>query len=129
MIRAGSLALAVLLLPTLVLAHGAQEPATVEVTGQVLDLACYLSYGARGADNARCASHQIAPDQPLALLEVDGTLHLLWAGHHTTHPYDLARQRVGQSARVVGVPYERNGVKGLEVRELTKVEAGGPAGG
>jgi hypothetical protein len=122
-IRAGILALMALTLPAAALAHGAKEPATVEVTGEVIDLACFLSYGARGEDNARCASHHIAPDQPLALLEPDGTLHLLWAGHHTTHPLDLARQRIGQTVKVVGVPYERNGVKGLEVLELTRVQS------
>jgi hypothetical protein len=113
-----ALCLALMALPTAALGHGAEEPATVEVTGEILDLACYLSYGARGADNARCAAHHIAPDQPLALLDGDGVLLLLWAGHHSTHPYDLARQRVGQRAKVVGVPYERDGVKGLELEEL-----------
>lgn len=123
MIRVGILVLTMLALPCAVWAHGEKEPATVEVTGEIIDLACFLSYGARGADNGRCASHHIAPDQPLALLEPDGSVLLLWAGHHTSHPFDLARQRVGQTAKVVGVPYERDGVKGLEVRELTRVKA------
>ena len=57
MIRVCLLTLAALALPAPALAHGAQEPATVEVTGEVLDLACFVSYGARGADNARCAAH------------------------------------------------------------------------
>jgi hypothetical protein len=126
MIRVCLLTLAALALPAAALAHGAQEPATVEVAGEVLDLACFVSYGARATDNARCAAHHIAPDQPLALLRPDGTLLLLWAGHHSTHPYDLARQRVGRPARVVGVPYERNGVQGLELQEITRVETDPP---
>jgi hypothetical protein len=123
-IRAPILVLAVLVLPAAALGHGADEPATVEVTGEVIDLACFLSYGARGVDNARCASTHIAPDQPLALIQADGSLLLLWAGQRTTHPYDLARQRLGQTVKVVGVPHERGGVRGVEVHELTRVEAG-----
>ena len=88
---------------------------------RVAIVASFHAHGARGADNARCAAHHIAPDQPLALLEPDGTVRLLWAGHHTTHPFDLARQRLGQTVNVVGVPYEGEGVKGMEVRELTRV--------
>jgi hypothetical protein len=122
--RGAILVLTVLFLPAAALAHGAKEPATVEITGEVIDLACFLSYGARGADNARCAAHHIALDQPLALLEADGSILLLWAGHHTSHPFDLARQRLGQTVKIVGVPYQRDGVKGLEVRELTRVASG-----
>ena len=50
-------------------------------TGEVVDLACYVAQGAKGADHAGCAKTCVKNGQPMGLLTDDGTLVLLAADH------------------------------------------------
>ena len=60
----------------LVFAHGDEEheghdghadAATVTVTGEVLDMACYIDHGATGAKHAECAKTCIESGLPVGL--------------------------------------------------------------
>ena len=44
----------------------------VTFTGEVLDLACYVGRGAKGADHAGCAKSCVKGGQPMGLLTEDG---------------------------------------------------------
>ena len=63
-----------------VLASG--KPATV--TGEVVDVSCYLQLGKRGEAHVPCGTKCINNGQPIGLLDAKDNLYLLFAEEH--HP-------------------------------------------
>ncbi|NQU11905.1 hypothetical protein HQ590_14010 [bacterium] len=54
---------------------------TITVTGEVLDMACYLDHGARGAKHADCAKTCIESGLPVGIKGNDGKTYLLIGEH------------------------------------------------
>jgi hypothetical protein len=63
-----------------VLASGKRE----RVTGEVVDVSCYLQLGKHGAAHAACATKCATNGQPIGLLTSAGTLYFLFPEEH--HP-------------------------------------------
>ncbi|MDH3522859.1 MAG: hypothetical protein OES32_04670 [Acidobacteriota bacterium] len=80
-------------------------------TGEVVDLACYLSQGAHGADHAGCAKSCVKNGQPMGLLTSEGDLVLLAADHKEGAPYEALKDLAGEKAEVKGVLSEKDGMK------------------
>ncbi len=80
-------------------------------TGEVLDLACYVNQGAKGADHAGCAKSCVKGGQPMGLLAEDGTVVLLAANHSNGAPYEALKDLAGEMAEVTGELSERDGMK------------------
>ena len=99
-------------------AHGVHEPDPVVLSGEVLDLECYVAHQATGPDNGLCAGNHDPEYRTPALLADDGRLYILHAGHRNPVPLDQARSLNGRRATVTGVLTERNHVPLLEVREI-----------
>ena len=85
------------------------------VTGEVLDLACYVSQGAKGPDHSACAKACVKNGQPMGLLTDDGTLVLLAADHKNGDPYEALKDLAGSKAQVTGDLAERDGMKVVTV--------------
>jgi len=56
----------------------------VTVTGEVVDVSCYLQLGKRGEAHVACGSKCIEHGQPIGLLDKDEKLYILFAEEH--HP-------------------------------------------
>ena len=84
-------------------------------TGEVVDLACYVAQGAKGADHAGCAKTCVKAGQPMGLLTDDGTLVLLAADHKNGEPYEQLKEMAGSKATVMGALAERDGMKVVTV--------------
>ena len=56
----------------------------VTVTGEVVDVSCYLQLGKRGEAHIPCGSKCIEHGQPIGLLDKDEKLYILFAEEH--HP-------------------------------------------
>ncbi|RMH22963.1 MAG: hypothetical protein D6696_02015 [Acidobacteria bacterium] len=84
-------------------------------TGEVLDLACYIGNGAKGADHAGCAKTCVKNGQPMGLMTDDGTLVLLAADHRNGKPYEELKELAGEKAEVTGTLAERDGMKVVTV--------------
>ena len=80
-------------------------------TGEVVDLACYVGQGAKGADHAGCAKTCVKNGQPMGLLTDDGTLVLLAANHKNSKPYEALKDLAGEKAQVMGTLAEKDGMK------------------
>ncbi len=80
-------------------------------TGEVVDLACYVNSGAKGADHAGCAKSCVKNGQPMGLLTDDGTLVLLAADHKNGAPYQALKDLAGEKAQVSGKLAEKDGMK------------------
>ena len=56
----------------------------VTVTGEVVDVSCFLQLGKRGEAHVACGSKCIANGQPIGLVDADGDLYIVMAEEH--HP-------------------------------------------
>jgi hypothetical protein len=102
----------VLLVAAMAMASGPDEE---RWTGEVVDLACYVSSGAHGADHAGCAKSCVKNGQPMGLLTDDGTLVLLSADHKDGAPYEALKDLAGEMAEVRGALAEKDGMKVVTV--------------
>ena len=99
--------------PALVRAQDAKA-----VTGEVVDLMCYLDHGAKGEKHAGCAQECIKSGGPVGLLTKDEQLYLVIGDHKSMN--DKLASHAGKTITIKGKVVERNGVKMIENAELQK---------
>ena len=115
-----ALVLAVTAVP-FVLAHdhghdqGNAAAAATSWKGEIVDLACYVPHGAKGAGHADCAKKCAKMGQPLGLLTGDGDLVLLMADHDDTKPFESVKEMAGSMVEISGTSAERDGVTTITV--------------
>jgi len=96
----------------------AKTSSEVTVTGEVLDMACYLDHGAQGAKHADCAKKCIGSGLPVGLKSTDGKTYLL-IGEHMPANDELAKH-AAETITVRGKLVERDGINLLENIEIVK---------
>lgn len=91
-------------------------------TGEIIDVACYVSHGegGHGPDHAKCAKGCLKGGQPMGLLTDDGTLYILAADHANGAPFEAAKDLGGEMAEITGVETEKSGVKMVTVTAVKK---------
>ena len=57
---------------------------TTTVTGEVVDVSCYLQLGKRGEAHVPCGTKCISNGQPIGVVDTDGNLYIVMAEEH--HP-------------------------------------------
>ncbi len=109
--------------------HGGQEHggATQVVTGEVVDLACYLAEGLKGPGHLDCAQKCIASGLPVGILSGD-TVYLAMGSEHGPANQTLA-PLAAKSVTAEGTVTERNGVHLIAIKKVSVKESGaaGPA--
>jgi len=100
------------------------------VTGEVVDVSCYLQLGKRGEAHIPCGTKCITNGQPIGLLNEDGDLYILFAEEH--HPrrdgeVDLKPAflpLLAKTVTVTGMSTEMKGYRALFVQafELPKAK-------
>lgn len=102
---------------------GMEEKAAAAVTlkGTVVDMHCYVTHGIRDAAHTACSNACIARGVPAGFLAEDGTLYLLFE----EKPFSV-KDRVANLADVPavvrGTVAVRNGVKGIQMKSIEKLE-------
>ena len=101
------------------------------VTGEVVDISCYLQLGKRGEAHVPCGSKCIEHGQPIGLLDKDEKLYMLFAEEH--HPrrdgqVDLKKvfaPLLAKTVTVTGMMTEMKDYRALFVRstDLAGVKA------
>ncbi|MFZ0709552.1 MAG: hypothetical protein WAM53_05885 [Terrimicrobiaceae bacterium] len=76
-----SLAVAAALSTSPVLAHEGAASEEVTVTGEVVDMVCYVDHEASGTEHADCAQKCIEMGLPVGIKTKDGKLYLLIGEH------------------------------------------------
>jgi hypothetical protein len=107
-----TIALAVLLFTSTIFA--ADE---VTLTGEIVDLHCYTSREARGAEHAGCANACISRDVPAGLLTEDGTLYLL-LNEKSVSVKEKVAGKAGKKVTAKGKVVERSGMKALQLASV-----------
>lgn len=107
---------AVLALPAINLGADS-DAATKSVTGEVVDLMCYLDHGAKGEKHKGCAEKCIKGGGPVGLLSGD-ELYLV-IGDHKPMNEELAPM-AGQKVTLKGKVVEKHGMRMIENAEIEK---------
>jgi len=102
------------------LAYAAEKSAAAPktVTGEVVDLGCYLGSGMKGTGHKECASTCIAKGMPMGLLTSKGVLYVLTMNHDNADPFNQAKQYAGGQVKITGPVSMRNGTRSLEVNAV-----------
>jgi hypothetical protein len=94
----------------------AKTGSQVTVTGEVLDLACYLDHGAQGAKHADCAKMCISSGLPVGIKSADGTVYLLVGEHKPAN--EMLAEYAAKTVTVKGKLATRDGINLLENIEI-----------
>ena len=92
------------------------------VTGEVIDLSCYLQLGKHGAKHKDCGIKCLRAGQPIALLTQDGSVYVLMEEEHDprrdgkTSLRDAAIEHFAQVVQVTGTRTTVDGQKALYVQ-------------
>ena len=90
---------------------------TQTLTGEVVDLMCYLDHDAKGEKHKGCAEKCIKSGGPVGLLSGD-QLYLVIGDHAPMN--DQLASKAAQTVTLKGKVVERNGMKMIENAELVK---------
>lgn len=99
-------------------AEKAAGAADVTLTGEVLDLACYVSHGAKGPEHATCAVKCAEMGQPIGLAASDGKVYLLMADHADSSPFTRTKSFAGRKVEIKGEVSAKDGINGLTVHSV-----------
>ena len=100
--------------------HGKQDltaAAEKSVTGEVVDLMCYIDHGATGDKHSACGSKCIKGGGPVGIVE-NGKAYLV-VGEHKPINDELA-ESCGKTVTIKGKVAERGGMAMLENAEVVK---------
>jgi hypothetical protein len=90
----------------------------ITVTGEVLDMACYLDHGAHGEKHAACAKTCISSGLPAGIKATDGTVYLLIGEHKPAN--DKLAEYAAKTITVKGKFVSRDGINLLENIEIVQ---------
>src|SRR6267154_1242468 len=96
------------------------ETNTITVTGEVIDMACYIDHGVTGAKHADCAKTCIESGLPVGIKAQDGKTYLL-IGEHKPMNKQLA-DLAAKTITVRGKLSTRDGFNMIENAEIVKPE-------
>ena len=96
---------------------------TKTLTGEVVDMGCYLGHEARGEKHITCATKCINQGMPMGLLTSSGALYLLTMSHENADPYNKLKTMAGKSVSVTGTVMSRAGINGMDVTAFKPVAA------
>jgi hypothetical protein len=89
----------------------------VSMSGEVVDLACYLSKGSKGTRHKACAQMCAKKGMPLGLLTESGDVYLLIEDHDNPSPYESVKELAGEQAQVAGKKFTKGGMQSILVSE------------
>lgn len=92
-------------------------PAADTISGEIVDLACYLPHPASGAGagHRKCADTCIKKGLPMGLLTSDKQVYVLLEDHENPKPYAALKEKAAEKVTVEGEKVNQGGVQGLVV--------------
>jgi hypothetical protein len=101
--------------------HAAAAAAGKTVSGEIVDLSCYLGHGAKGAAHKECAATCIANGGPMGLLTDKGVLYVLTMNHENPDAFNMAKKHAGDMVKVTGSVATKNATRALEVNAVATI--------
>lgn len=91
---------------------------TMAFKGEVIDTACYLDHGARGAKHKQCALNCLANGVAPSLLTTDGKLYLLLPPHGPHDAYDKVKGLAAETVTIHGTELSKAGMDAIVVESV-----------
>lgn len=91
------------------------------IKGEVLDMSCYVTKGAKGQGHKKCAQACLDKGLPAGILSKSGKVYLLVEDHNASDAYEKAIEHAAEDVEITGKIVDKNGVQALVV-EKVKVE-------
>lgn len=91
---------------------------TKTITGEVVDMGCWLGHAARGEKHVSCATKCLSQGMPMGLLTSNGTLYLVTLDHDNADPYNNLKDMAGKNVSVTGELLSRSGMKAIEASAI-----------
>ena len=108
-----------LLFGTQLLAQEKSAGKEMTVSGEVVDVACYLMGDAKGADHAKCAAACAKNGSALGILSADGKLYVsLLPDDHKTSPNQILMDHIGHTVEAKGLVRVKGGVQGIMIKSV-----------
>lgn len=98
----------------------------VTVTGEIIDISCYLQLGKHGDKHADCGKKCLRSGQPIGLLAKDGAVYMLMEEEHDprrdgqTTFRDAATEHLGHIMEVSGTEASHGGHRAIYVQGYVK---------
>ena len=99
-------------------ASSLQAADTQTITGEVVDLMCYLDHGAKGDKHAACAKKCIESGGPVGILTADNQVYLVIGDHKPLN--EKLAPLAAKTITVKGKLASRDGLNLLENIEIVK---------
>ena len=99
------------------------KAAVKTVSGELVDLACFMGHGGAGEKHAKCAGACVTGGAPMGLQTKDGQLYLVVGDHADEKPYLEAKALAGSNATLTGKVVSKGGVQALIVSKTEKAAA------
>ena len=98
----------------------AAEAALETLTGEVVDLACYVPHPAtsRGNGHRKCADTCLKKGMPMGIVTADKQVYLLLENHDNPKPYAQLKEKAAETVTVEGIKASEGGVQGFVVEAL-----------
>ena len=87
----------------------------ISVQGEILDMACYMAKGSKGAGHKACAALCAKKGVPMGVLTDGGEVYLLLDDHNNPDPYESVKKLAGERAEITGKKYNKQGVASIVV--------------
>ncbi|OGR91379.1 MAG: hypothetical protein A2V88_16860 [Elusimicrobia bacterium RBG_16_66_12] len=94
---------------------------TETLSGELLDMSCYMMHEGKGKKHAKCAAACVAGGAPVGLLTKDGKVYLVVGDHENEKPYVETKALVGGDAKLTGTVYTRGGLTAIIVSKVEKL--------
>jgi hypothetical protein len=102
---------------------GMSMPKPQTVTGEIVDMGCYMAHEAKGEKHLSCATKCIANGMPMGLLTAQGKLYLITLDHDNADPYNKCKDWAAKQVTLTGSVSERAGMRSIDVTEAQLVAA------
>ena len=90
------------------------------VSGEIIDLACYMVHpqSGAGAGHRKCAETCVKKGLPMGLLTDDKQVYLLLEDHENPKPYAQLKDKAAEKVTVQGDKVAQGGLNGLVVEAV-----------
>jgi len=95
-----------------------EKVVTKSITGEVVDMGCWLGHAARGEKHISCATKCLNQGMPMGLLTSNGTLYLVTLDHDNADPYNSMKSMAGKQVTITGELLTRSGTKAIEASQV-----------
>lgn len=91
-------------------------PKDMTLSGEILDMVCYMSSEAHGEKHKACAQSCLKRGNPMGLLTSDGKVILLVEDHGAAKAFEDLKAKGGDTVQVTGPMFERGGLAAMQVK-------------